>query len=134
MSRNTKSTLILTMVVAAFSAASTFADTLPENLSMYNVGLPADVNNDGQVNTHDLDLIFNVLRDPPATPLVAPLEASPNFYWDTSGNGRVNSQDALVVINYMLTNTVPEPSTVVTGGLGLAAMLGYCWRRRRTAT
>lgn len=117
----------------ALAASSAFADTTLENLSLHNADLPADVDVNGSVNVTDLELVFDVLRANQATPLVAPLENEASYLWDTSGNGRVNSQDALVVINYLLTTPVPEPTTVVMGGAALAGFAGLCWRRRKAA-
>jgi|GEM_PF-2369523 len=131
MIRNTKSILMLTAALLALAVGPALAATAPENLSLHNASLPADVDGNGAVDVTDLNLVFDVLKAHEATPLVAPLESEASYLWDTSGNGRVNSQDALIVINYMLTAPVPEPTTVITAGLALAGFAGICWRRRR---
>ena len=130
---NTKTILMLAAALIALTARPVFADTSPENLSLHNASLPADVDSNGTVDVTDLNLVFDVLRAHEATPLVAPLASDTTFLWDTTGDGRVNSQDALIVINYMLTAPVPEPTTVITAGLALAGFAGICWRRRRIA-
>ncbi len=128
---NPKLTLMLTAALMALIVGPALADSAPENLSLHNASLPADVDGNGAVDVTDLNLVFHVLKAHEATPLVAPLESEASYLWDTSGNGRVNSQDALIVINYMLTAPVPEPTTVITAGLALAGFAGICWRRRR---
>jgi hypothetical protein len=139
MIRNLKTIVMLATVLAAMASSTALAESLvlaetaTENLSLHNAGLPADVDANGAVDVTDLNLVFDVLRAHEATPLVAPLASEASYLWDTSGNGRVNSQDALVVINYLLTAPVPEPTTVISAGLALAGFAGFCWRRRRTA-
>lgn len=131
MIRNTKTILSITAALIALSAGPALAASIPGNLSLHNTSLPADVDVNGQVNITDLNLVVEALREHEAAPLVAPLDTETTYLWDTSGNGRVNSADALVVINYMLTAPVPEPTTVITAGLALAGFAGICWRRRR---
>lgn len=129
---NRKINTLLLFAALALSASTVLADTAPENLSLHNAALPADVDASGAVDVTDLNLVFDVLRSHNAAPLVAPLASEASFLWDTSGNGRVNSQDALIVINYLLA-PVPEPTTVVTAGLALAGFAALCWRRRNAA-
>jgi hypothetical protein len=131
MIRHTKSILTLAAALLAMAAGTALADAELENLSLHNATLPADVDANGAVNATDLNLIFDVLKVHQAAPLIAPVENETSYLWDTTGNGRVNSADALVVINYLLTTPVPEPTTVVLAGVALAGFGGLCWRRRR---
>ena len=113
----------------------------------YNAADPLDVNNSGSVTPLDALIVINELltmnsmSNPGAVPNVsAPGVASPNvstspsYYWDVNDSGTVTPLDALIVINQLnaAPNSVPEPSTIVSAGIGLAALaFGRALHRKR---
>jgi hypothetical protein len=92
-------------------------------------GLDVDGNN--RIQAHDALLVINVLLEPhtpQATATALAQSSQPTYYWDTNNDFRVSARDALLVISAL--TTVPEPSSVVLAGAGLAVLAGYAWRRR----
>jgi hypothetical protein len=92
-------------------------------------GLDVDGNN--RIQAHDALLVINVLLEPHAGQTTATALAEtnqPTYYWDTNNDFRVSARDALLVISAL--TSVPEPSSVVLAGSGLAVLAGYVWRRR----
>lgn len=128
-------------------ASATVVQTHP---SYQNPFLATDVNNDGQLKANDALAVINDLLVNGQRTLSAPFAGT--SYLDTDGNGRVGAADALKVINALLTNNaaplaaplampmlgVPEPSSLVLGGLAMFSLAGYAIvrriRRGRTAT
>jgi hypothetical protein len=56
----------------------------------------------------------------------------PAYFWDTTGDGVVSPRDALLVINALnAVSHVPEPSTLLLGGVGLLLLLTYSLNHRR---
>src|SRR6185312_9908701 len=93
------------------------------------------------VATVNLDLLKNGFHD-----LTGPFSGT--SYLDVDGNGRVNLSDSLKTINALLKSAspqasplsepsvspllvVPEPSSLVLGGLAALALAGYAARARR---
>jgi peptidyl-prolyl cis-trans isomerase A (cyclophilin A) len=114
--------------------------------SFQNPFLATDINNDGSLKASDvatvnLDLLKNGFHD-----LTGPFSGT--SYLDVDGNGRVNLSDSLKTINALLKSAspqasplsepsvspllvVPEPSSLVLGGLAALALAGYAARARR---
>ncbi len=114
--------LLFAGLLAAAMAASAAAQT---NL-MHNYQLPADVDGNLQVQVKDALIVINELEQLrlaglSATPLS---ETQQTYYWDTNNDSLVTNRDALVVVN-SLARTVPEPSTLISGAIGLLIFAAY---------
>jgi hypothetical protein len=97
----------------------------------HNFDNPYDVDGNGVVDLADVNSVIDLLLAKEANPLIA-LDEAPARFWDTSNNGRPGANDALGVINYLL--TVPEPGSIVTAAAGLLALTGFCFRKKRRTT
>jgi len=122
--------LLAALVVALPAMAS---DPLTVN-PFHNFVNPRDVDDNGLVTSRDLLLVFDALHDQQADPLARQLAASEQYYWDTNNSGTLTPNDGLIIINHLLrAQSVPEPASLVTGGIALAGLAGFCWRRRKRA-
>lgn len=91
-----------------------------------------DVDDNTRVTPRDALLIINQLQQQGGSSSVSPFTASETtFFWDTTDDNRITPRDALLVINQLQVANTPEPSTVVSAGIGLVVLAGYCWRRKR---
>ena len=118
-----KNTLAIALALLLFAAPAA------AQVGMHNLDLPADVNGNGRVQQSDAQVLIEALSQKYADPQVLLEDLTPSYYLDTSNNGRVNSQDLLVVFNHMLVN-VPEPGSIVSASAALLVLGGICWRRR----
>ncbi len=121
---------LLAALAVVLGATTASADPALDN-PLHNYSLATDVDANGLVTPRDLLLVFNELQRGDVDPLTAQLQSSETYYWDTNDSGTITPNDALRVINTLLTQPVPEPGAVISGGIALAALLGLCWRRRR---
>jgi hypothetical protein len=116
--------LLLTLILLAGFSQVAAAETVSP---LHNPINGLDVDDNAKIQARDALLVINKLLHPVdgAQPLA---EAAPLF-WDTTDDGRVTPRDALLVINHLL--AVPEPSSFILGGFGLASLLILAWRKRR---
>jgi hypothetical protein len=134
-------------VILALACNACWAQLYPSpGINPYTNPLDAlDVDGNGLVQPRDALLVINRLEaidEAKAENLnaaqtlaaLAPTPTSPIYYWDTDGDGGViSADDALLVINHLNNNVsiAPEPSTMVLAAVGLLALLGCAWRRKR---
>jgi MYXO-CTERM domain-containing protein len=122
--------MIKLLTVAVLLAGGT---ALAGDSPWHNTANPYDVDNNARISIRDFQLIVTQLQRQHGE-VLAPLSAEENeatFYWDTRNDGKVTPFDQLLVVNQLMSMPTPEPSTLVTAGLGLAALAGLCWRRRQ---
>lgn len=111
-------------------------------LAWQNPANAFDVNHDSFVSPFDALLIINEVNAPqwsnPKTGLLpmTPLPADP-VYFDVSGNNLVSALDAMLVLEHLNlqslpTQTVPEPSAIVLGALGVVALIVQGRSKSRT--
>jgi len=124
-------TFLTALVVLAAAGISSAEELSP----LHNPINGLDVDGNNRIQAHDALLVINVLLEPhtPQATATALAETNqPTYFWDTNNDFRVSARDALLVINHL--TTVPEPSSIVLAGAGLAALAGYAWRRRAVRT
>lgn len=74
-----------------------------------------DVNNDGQINSVDTQILMDRLNDNLGGVLPAPdANYHPLPYYDVSGDGSLSGLDALLVINYVNANSTITPTVTPT--------------------
>ena len=89
-----------------------------------------DVDDNNRVAPRDFLLIVNEIHRQSSSQ-ISPLTASDrSYYWDTSNDSRITPRDALLVANHLGAVT-PEPSSIISAGIGLVVLAGYGWRRKR---
>lgn len=114
-------------------ANSAFADLSLQELNpiaLHNNADGLDVDNNGLVTPLDALIIINHLQPRTSAQVQASmLSSGSTFFMDTSNDHLVSPIDALLVINHL--SIVPEPSTIVSGALGIMMLAGFAWRRRR---
>ena len=110
----------------------------------HNIANALDVDNNGLITARDLALVLDAMErahalspgsaNPLAT-IAGPISAqsAPTFYPDTNNDGIVSPMDPLLLLDHFAVAAVaaPEPSSLISAGLGLAMLVGYAWRRRR---
>jgi hypothetical protein len=111
---------------------------------LHNPHLGLDVDNNGIVSPRDLLLVIEALSHPalssavvPLTAVAEPLGSTPTatFFYDTNDDKIFSPGDALVLVDYFRPNaTAPEPSSLLTAGIGMSLLAGYAWRHRRKNT
>jgi MYXO-CTERM domain-containing protein len=120
----------LTRIFVPLSLLVASSAALADSNPFHNPRNAYDVDNNNRVAPRDFLLIVNEIQRQ-SSPQVTPLAASDtSYYWDTSNDFRITPRDALLVANH-LTAVTPEPSSVISGGVGLLALAGYAWRRRK---
>ncbi len=118
--------LLLTLMLLAGFAQAVSAETVSP---LHNPINGLDVDDNARVQARDALLIINQLLHPASGDVQPQTESPISLFPDTTDDGRVTPRDALLVINYLL--AVPEPSSFILGGFGLASLLIFAWRKRR---
>src|SRR5262245_59699136 len=121
MNKLTRALIALAVLVVGGVAAAA------EN-PLHNYVNPYDVDGNIVISPHDFLLIVNqIQRQSAGSPLAA--ASITTYYWDTNNDNRVSPIDGLLVVNRLL--QTPEPGSIVLAGVGLAALGGFCWRKKR---
>lgn len=119
----TQTFLAVALVLISSAAA---ADTNP----FHNPDNAYDVDDNNRVSPRDFLLIVNEIQRQSSSQ-ISPLFASESsYYWDTSNDFRITPRDALLVANH-LSAVTPEPSSIISAGVGLLALAGYGWCRKK---
>ncbi len=117
----------LRLTIAGLLAAAMATSALAQTNLMHNYEMPADVDGNSKIQANDVRLIITelerlTLQSSPWS--VSMIQSPQTYYWDANNDSYVNNRDALLVINRLI-NNVPEPSTLVSGVIGLLAFAGY---------
>jgi len=126
-----KNTPLLWIAAVLFAITCLAAPASAQSI-LHNSGDPLDVDGNGFVQPLDALLIINHLElASPQSFAAQPLADTKPLFLDTNDDSRLSPLDALLVINHLAIVPTPEPSTLISAGLGGTMLVAYAIRRRR---
>ena len=110
------------------------------NVTLLNLLIPGDFNDDGHVDAADILSMMQALADPSAYEAGHShlTDAQLLAIGDVNGDGKFTNADLQALINLVANNAagnsaltaVPEPSSLLLGGLASVAILGFLVKRK----